>query len=105
MSELLKVSDLHVRYPLDGGLMSMFKKNANRLDLVFLDMVMPKLRGWEVFQQIRESGSKVPVLFSTGYSLDSSDAESVSQRGLRTIQKPYSPNDLLLAIRDVIEKR
>ena len=85
--------------------LSAFKENGDRIDLVILDMVMPKMRGWEVYEQIRGSGSDVPVLFSTGYSLDSSDAEFVAGRGLRTIQKPYTPNDLYLVVRDMLDRR
>jgi polar amino acid transport system substrate-binding protein len=85
--------------------MAVFKTNADRIDLVILDMVMPKLRGRAVYERIRESGSNVPVLFSTGYSLDSSDAEFASEKGLRTIQKPYAPDVLFTSVREALDRR
>ena len=85
--------------------MAVFKQNGNRIDLVILDMVMPKMRGREVYERIRGSGSDVPVLFSTGYALDSSDVEFVTGKGLHTIQKPYAPNDLYWVVRDLLDRR
>ena len=85
--------------------MAVFEANADRIDLVILDMVMPKLRGRQVYEKIRESGSDVPVVFSTGYSLDSKDAEYIAGKGLRTIQKPYAPDVLFTAVREVLDQR
>ncbi len=68
-------------------------------------MVMPKLRGREVYDLIRASGSEVMILFSTGYSLDSSDADFVAGKGLRTIQKPYAPNMLFTIVREILGER
>ena len=85
--------------------MSVFKTNSDRIDLIILDMVMPKLGGRKVYEQIRESGSNVPVLFSTGYSLDSDDAEYIAGEGLRTIQKPYAPDVLYTAVREVLDRK
>ena len=85
--------------------LSVFEANVELIDLVILDMVMPKLGGRAVYEQIRESGSDVPVVFSTGYSLDSSDAEYVAGKGLRTIQKPYAPDVLYSTVREVLDER
>ena len=74
LSKLLESRGYQVLAARDGNeAISVFKANADRIDLVLLDMVMPKLIGRQVYEQIRESGSDVPVIFSTGYSLDSSD--------------------------------
>lgn len=82
-----------------------FMENRHRIDLVILDMVMPKKRGRVVYEEIRGSGSDVPILFSTGYPLDTSDAEYVSGSGLRTIQKPYPPTELYKVVRDLLDQR
>ena len=84
--------------------MAVFKANAHRVDLVILDMVMPKLRGHAVFEQIRDGGSDVPVLFSSGYSLDSSDADFTSGKGVHTIQKPYASDVLYTAVREALDQ-
>jgi DNA-binding response OmpR family regulator len=57
----------------------------------------------EAYQQIRNSGSQVPVIFMTGYS-----AEMVRSRFLETtdvplLQKPYSVEVLGRKVREVLE--
>ncbi len=56
MSELLKVSDLRVRYPLDGGLMSMFTKNRHAFVDVVHGVSLNIQRG-ETLAIVGESGS------------------------------------------------
>ena len=56
MSELLRVSDLRVRYPLDGGLMSMFKKNRRSYVDVVHGVSLEIQRG-ETLAIVGESGS------------------------------------------------
>jgi polar amino acid transport system substrate-binding protein len=105
LSQTLKSKGYRVLAAKDGEeAISVFKANANRIELVLLDMVMPKLRGRNVYEQIRDSGSNVPVVFSTGYSPESSDAKFASETGLRTIHKPYSSEVLLKAVREVLDQ-
>ena len=55
------------------------------------------------FEQIRESGSGVPILSSSGPSPDPGDTEFLICNGPRLIQKPYSPNELFASVREVLD--
>ncbi|MBM4163433.1 MAG: PAS domain S-box protein [Lentisphaerae bacterium] len=73
------------------------------VDLVLLDVVMPKLGGRAVYERIRAQRPQVPVIFCTGYSLSAIHTNFVLDEGLRLIQKPYRPNDLLRKVREVLD--
>jgi PAS domain S-box-containing protein len=78
------------------------KKNGNQVDLVILDMVMPKMDGGMTFDQIRELYPSVPVILSSGYSLDG-QATQIMQRGCNGfLQKPFGLSELSQKIRKTL---
>ena len=44
--------------------LSVFQENSNKIKLILLDVMMPKLDGWSVLRQIRQT-SKVPIIMLT----------------------------------------
>ena len=44
--------------------LEVFEENKNKINLVLLDVMMPKLDGWSVLRQIRQE-SKVPIIMLT----------------------------------------
>jgi DNA-binding response OmpR family regulator len=73
--------------------------------LVLLDLMMPDMDGWDVFQQIKaeEATSKIPVIVITA------KAQSIDKvLGLHIakvddyISKPFSPGDLLESVEKVL---
>ncbi len=85
--------------------LSVFEDNADSIDLVVLDVLMPEIGGKKVFEAIRETGSKVPVLFSTGFAHSSLDAEFLAESGARVVRKPYAPETLLKIVREALDER
>ena len=77
---------------------------AQRPDLVLLDVMMPKLDGFEVCRRLREQGFTVPILMLTakGQEID-------IVRGLETgaddyITKPFSVRELLARIKAALRR-
>ncbi len=79
-----------------------FKEKAEEVDLVFLDIVMPVLSGYDAMREIRKIKPNVKVLFATGYSLN---GLNLNLEGFDLIQKPYSYETIALKIREVLDKR
>ena len=73
----------------------LWETHKNEVRLVVLDAVMPKANGREVLAAISESGIKVPVLFSTGYSAETIDKSMLEQPHVQLLHKPYTPHVLL----------
>lgn len=82
---------------------TVFKANIEQINLVILDMIMPIKTGRVVFEQIRDFGSAVPVLFHSGYSPDSDQVEFLRNNGLRLLQKPYDQVELISAVREILD--
>ena len=88
----------------DGGeAMRLFKAHVDEIALVVLDVVMPGLGGREVHDRIKKSHPGVRVLFSSGYSHNAIHTRFVLDEGLQLIQKPYSPDDLIRRVREVLD--
>ncbi len=81
---------------------ALFAKERERVGLVFLDVVMPKLDGWQAFLRIAELDRNVKVLFTSGYSADALPPD-FDGLGIRLLSKPYAPAALLEAVRSTLD--
>ena len=68
--------------------------------VVLLDVTMPDISGIEVLRRIREQGSTVPVILSSGYHAAALDVEQDSFQGF--LAKPYTLGELLEAVGRVL---
>lgn len=82
-----------------------YLENQERIALVLLDVIMPRLGGKGVMDRIQQLGGTVPFLFSSGYSQDQIDKDFVIQEGLELIEKPYTPEVLLRKVRDILDRK
>ena len=73
--------------------------------LAVLDAVMPKLTGHKVYDRIKLVNPHFPVIFCSGYDPEMSQAELLEGADVRSVQKPYDPDVLLRAVRDLLDAR
>jgi response regulator RpfG family c-di-GMP phosphodiesterase len=74
------------------------------IDLVLLDMIMPKKSGKEVYEEIKRLKPNTKFIFLSGYTADRIDKESLTSEGVSLIFKPVPPMDLLRKVREVLDK-
>ena len=75
-----------------------YKKHRETIDLVLLDIIMPNMKGGEVFDRLKEINPDIKVLLSSGYSIDG-EASHILERGCRGfIQKPFNMSQLSQSI-------
>ena len=67
-------------------------------DLVLLDIMMPKMNGWQVFEEIRRF-SKVPVIFLTAMVNDQDIIRGLDMGAVDYVTKPFSPKVLIARMR------
>jgi two-component system, cell cycle sensor histidine kinase and response regulator CckA len=84
---------------------AVFASHAGEIDLVLLDLVMPRLSGQAVHDQIRRLAPRTPILFSTGYSTETVHLGSLRQPLTALIQKPYHRDTLLTKIATLLAQR
>jgi len=81
-----------------------YKSNPKMIDLVLLDMVMPKLGGHEAFMQIKAIDDKVKVLLSSGY-VSEEEVHSLLENGARGfLPKPHRIKELAEEIRRILDE-
>jgi PAS domain S-box-containing protein len=73
-------------------------------DLVILDMIMPDLNGEKVFDTLRKLRPSLPILLSSGYSLNGQAAKIMKKGCNGFIQKPFNLFDLSTIVRQVLDK-
>ena len=104
--ELLKTMGYRVLIAKDEKkAIELYRKNKDDIDIVLLDMVMPNMGGSEAYDRMKEINSKVKVLLSSGYSLNSQATEILERGCDGFIQKPFSMKELSIKIRDILCKK
>jgi two-component system NtrC family sensor kinase len=81
-----------------------YRRHRWKIDLVLLDVVMPKMMGSEVRRRIRELDTDVRILFSSGYSRDGAQLSFIAREGLDLISKPYPSKALLEKVREILDR-
>ena len=82
-----------------------YKNNRDKIDLVILDMVMPRMGGGEAYDKMKEISPNVKVLLSSGYSVEGQAKEILARGCDALIQKPFRMRELVQKMRGVLDKR
>jgi PAS domain S-box-containing protein len=103
-ARFLKAAGYRVLEARDGAqAVEIFAVNQTGIQLVILDLVMPNLGGKTAGETIRKMNQTVPILYSTGYDFGQLDSTHLPETNGELIQKPYSREDLLLKVRQVLD--
>lgn len=81
-----------------------FRENKDRIDIIILDIIMPKKNGREVFDEAKRLRPDIKVLFTSGYPADLIAKQGVLEKGINFIPKPSPTNKLLRKIRELLDQ-
>jgi CheY-like chemotaxis protein len=81
-----------------------FMENKERISLLLLDLIMPKKNGKEVYDVISKICPGAKVIFTSGYTMDIIKTDALTAAGFDFIRKPFKSRDLLLKVRNVLDK-
>ncbi|MBI3896527.1 MAG: sigma-54-dependent Fis family transcriptional regulator [Acidobacteria bacterium] len=73
------------------------------VDIVLADLKMPGMSGMELLERIKASSPRVEVIIMTGYASVPSAVQSMKLRAFDYIVKPFSPEEMKLLIRRLVE--
>lgn len=103
-TEILTGSDYQIATAMDGtaGL-----KLAQEFppDLVFVDLKMPGMSGFDVLEKISASDPTVVTIVITGYATVSSAVEAMKKGAYDFLPKPFTPDELRIIAQRGLEKR
>jgi len=75
-----------------------FQANAEQVDLLLSDVVMPRMSGMELYGRLLESRPDLKVLFISGYSRELVE----STPGVPFLEKPFTPRKLVEMVKSVL---
>ena len=73
-------------------------------DLVLLDIMMPKLSGWDVCRELRRRGVDVPVIMLTARGEEVDRVRGLELGADDYVTKPFSPRELVARVRAVMRR-
>jgi PAS domain S-box-containing protein len=82
--------------------MAEFHRHADRIDACVIDVVMPKLSGRQVREQIRAVRPTIPILHITGYDFNILDREIAPEEGVPLLMKPFTSAELLIKLKNLL---
>ncbi len=82
----------------------LFDQFGGRVDLLLTDVVMPDLSGPTLARSLRERLPELPVVFVSGYSDETGRHHGLDPEGSVVVHKPFKPEELLRALRGVLEE-
>jgi PAS domain S-box-containing protein len=90
---------------LDGEqALNLFHQHKQEIDVVLLDIGLPKTAGWDVIQKMKEEKPDVKVVVSSGY-IDPESKTRMHQVGVKDfIDKPYTPAAVVETLESVLAR-
>jgi len=76
-----------------------------QFDLVLLDMKLPDMNGMDILRSVRKEMSGVYVIVMTGYSTVQNAVEAMKLGAVDYLDKPFSDDELVLAVNRALEKK
>jgi DNA-binding response OmpR family regulator len=82
--------------------LKLYKENV--YNLVILDVMLPKIDGFKVAEQIRKSDEQIPIIFLTARSMTEDKIAGLTIGGDDYITKPFNLEELLLKIKIFLKR-
>ena len=80
-----------------------FENEKEKIDLIILDVMMPKQDGWSVLRKIRQS-SQVPVIMLTARGEEQDELFGFELGADEYISKPFSPKILVARVEAILKR-
>jgi CheY-like chemotaxis protein len=80
-----------------------FLDNQDEVDILLLDVIMPKMNGKELYDRVRAVRSNVRAVFISGYTNEILNRKVILDEGIHFVAKPLHPSELLNKLRQVLE--
>ncbi len=104
IKDFLKVKGYHILEAEDGEkALEIFETEGNKINLILLDVMMPKLDGWSVLRQIRQT-SKVPIVMLTARGEEQDELFGFELGVDEYIAKPLSPKILVARVEAILKR-
>ncbi len=105
IKDFLKAKGYGIFEACDGeNALEVYSKNKEKISLILLDVMMPKLDGWSVLRQIRQENSKVPIIMLTARGEEQDELFGFELGVDEYISKPFSPKILVARVEAILKR-
>lgn len=84
--------------------LKVYNENKNKINLILLDVMMPKLDGWSVLRQIRQENKTLPIVMLTARSEEQDELFGFELGVDEYITKPFSPKVLVARVEAILKR-
>jgi signal transduction histidine kinase/CheY-like chemotaxis protein len=103
LKDTLEIYGYKTIIAVDGGdAIAKYEENRGRIDMLILDVVMPKKNGKEVYDYIRTIEPDIKAIFISGYTEDILTSKGVCEEGLEFLSKPLEIQTLMQKIKEIL---
>ncbi|MFQ5598011.1 MAG: PAS domain S-box protein [Nitrospiria bacterium] len=84
--------------------LEIFREKHAEIQLVILDLTMPRQSGWEVLRRLRSLAPALKVILSSGHDISGQAKDPKDLEAVAMLPKPYTPRDLVKKVRDILDR-
>ncbi|MCI8384008.1 MAG: response regulator transcription factor [Clostridia bacterium] len=104
IKDFLKAKGYSILEAEDGEkAIEIFEENKNKITLILLDVMMPKLDGWSVLRQIRQESS-IPIIMLTARGEEQDELFGFELGVDEYVAKPFSPKILVARVEAILKR-
>ncbi|MBR2290596.1 MAG: response regulator transcription factor [Clostridia bacterium] len=105
IKDFLMKKDYEILEAEDGEkALSIYHENKNKIALILLDVMMPKLDGWSVLRQIRQTDEMLPIVMLTARAEEQDELFGFELGATEYISKPFSPKILVARVEAILKR-
>jgi CheY-like chemotaxis protein len=103
--EILRRNGYRVLEAGDGvAALAILRQHPGRIHLLLTDVVMPRMSGRELVEQVRPLRPDMHILYVSGYSEEAIARQGQLTEGIELLAKPFTPGVLTAKIRQLLDQ-
>lgn len=83
--------------------LELYETKCREIDLAMLDVIMPRMNGKQLCEQLRQRSPQLKVLFLSGYTADLIQDKGILMDGVDIVKKPAKPLELARKVRELLD--
>jgi two-component system cell cycle sensor histidine kinase/response regulator CckA len=83
--------------------MNVYLRQKEKIDVVLLDIELPKIDGWNLLSKMKAANPDVKVVFTSGFLDAQLEWRLLNAGAKRAIQKPYQIEEMVSTLQEVID--
>lgn len=104
IDRILRRTSANLLWAMDGEKAVQMAKENENIDLILMDIRLPKMNGYDATKEIRKFRQAVPIIAQTAYVLPEEKGKVLSVGCNDLLTKPIKKNQLLAAVCKYIDK-